>query len=360
MRTRYGEPPIESVAGQALANSINVLSFIFARIYFPTYSNGLKEIARHLGFTWSEKDALGIKTIVWRNEWEKSREASLRQKLVTYNAEDCEAVACVARFITELSATKAREPERVVDVASLPLEGWLKFGKTHYLLPALEEITRATYWDYQREKIVLRSDKRLKEIARVSARKKKPSLKANSVIYWPRPHVCPACGGSKLYRRERSIKRVVDVRFHEFGIERWVTTYIFHRYQCPRCTTIFINPNHPWDQGKYGRNLLLLFAYLNIELHVPQRRIGRFLSEVLGFRFAINTAHLFKTKIVVLYKETYEKILRKIIGGGLIHADETKINLFHGGTGYIWAFTSMEDVAYLYSPSERANWSRRC
>jgi len=33
MRERYGGPYEESVTGQALTNSINVLSFIFARIY---------------------------------------------------------------------------------------------------------------------------------------------------------------------------------------------------------------------------------------------------------------------------------------------------------------------------------------
>jgi len=168
---------------------------------------------------------------MWRNEWEKSGEASLKQRLIDYNAEDCGALACVTHFVTELSATKARLPERMIDVASLPLDGFLKFGKTRYLLPALEEINRAAYWDYQREKIILKSDKRLNEIARVSAQKRRPSLKANSVIYWPRPSACPTCGRSTLYRRETSTKRVIDIKFGESGIERWVTTYIFSSLQ---------------------------------------------------------------------------------------------------------------------------------
>lgn len=33
-----------------IAESVNLLSVIYAQIYFPTYSNGLKEIARYLGF----------------------------------------------------------------------------------------------------------------------------------------------------------------------------------------------------------------------------------------------------------------------------------------------------------------------
>ena len=45
MRDRYGGPPAHSAAAHALVSSINLLSVIYARIYFPVYSNGLKEIA---------------------------------------------------------------------------------------------------------------------------------------------------------------------------------------------------------------------------------------------------------------------------------------------------------------------------
>ena len=47
MSKRHGGPPEQSVAATALDSSTNLLSFIFA-IYFPTYSNGLKEVARWL------------------------------------------------------------------------------------------------------------------------------------------------------------------------------------------------------------------------------------------------------------------------------------------------------------------------
>ena len=50
------------------------------QIYFPTFSNGLKEIARHLGFDWSEPSASGTQTIVWRETWSNRREPSDRQQ----------------------------------------------------------------------------------------------------------------------------------------------------------------------------------------------------------------------------------------------------------------------------------------
>ena len=39
---------------------INVLSLIYGSIYFPTYGNGLKEIASFLGATWSQESASGL------------------------------------------------------------------------------------------------------------------------------------------------------------------------------------------------------------------------------------------------------------------------------------------------------------
>jgi predicted RecB family nuclease len=52
MCERHGGPPNGSGAAKALESSVNILSVIFGQIYFPTYSNGLKEITAWLGFKW--------------------------------------------------------------------------------------------------------------------------------------------------------------------------------------------------------------------------------------------------------------------------------------------------------------------
>jgi len=44
MADRYGLPPAESRVAQAVKKSVNLLSVIFAQVYFPTFSNRLKEI----------------------------------------------------------------------------------------------------------------------------------------------------------------------------------------------------------------------------------------------------------------------------------------------------------------------------
>jgi len=92
MRQRHGGPPEGSRAATAFDCATNLLSFIYAQIYFPTYSNGLKEISGYLGFRWSGSLTSGLETIVWRHRWEASRDPAVKQTLLAYNRQDCEAL----------------------------------------------------------------------------------------------------------------------------------------------------------------------------------------------------------------------------------------------------------------------------
>ena len=61
-----------------LANAVDVLSLIRSNVYFPVYANGLKEIGRHLGFAWTDPDASGLQSLVWRRRWEQTRDDILQ------------------------------------------------------------------------------------------------------------------------------------------------------------------------------------------------------------------------------------------------------------------------------------------
>src|ERR1051325_190002 len=49
-----------------------------------------------------------------------------------------------------------------------------------------------------------------------------------------------------------------------------------------------------------------------------------------------------------LRKFSYEKLKQKLKQGQLIHGDETKVKL-KSESGYVWAFTNMEEVVYAYT-----------
>ena len=116
MTERYGGPPEDSAAARAIKSAINLLSVIFAQIYLPTYSNGLKDVGAWLGCKWSGANASGAQSIIWRMKWQASREPAAKQNLITYNSEDCQALQVVSEALmscgTGYSRCRPARPRR--------------------------------------------------------------------------------------------------------------------------------------------------------------------------------------------------------------------------------------------------------
>lgn len=89
LRRLQKNPAWKDQADRLLLASFNVLSPIYGHIYFPTYSNGLKDVAGLFGCHWTDPDASGIQSMVWRAKWKESHDAQLKQNLIRYNLEDC-------------------------------------------------------------------------------------------------------------------------------------------------------------------------------------------------------------------------------------------------------------------------------
>jgi predicted RecB family nuclease len=144
MRQRYSDLLSGPYVDQLIASSVNVLSFTYDRVYFPTYSNSLKDIAGYLGFQWSESSASGRKAMSWRSTWELLRDPDIKQKLLTYNAEDCAALQKISELILSLTSDEAlpahTEPVKVaLDTAEYPHQ----FGEVNFVVPAFSQINKA-------------------------------------------------------------------------------------------------------------------------------------------------------------------------------------------------------------------------
>jgi len=79
--------------------SRNVLKTIYASIYFPTFTNGLKDVAGYLGFNWSDPTLTGSRAALLRRLWELEPNKTTKEMLIRYNMEDCRAVQLVADAI---------------------------------------------------------------------------------------------------------------------------------------------------------------------------------------------------------------------------------------------------------------------
>lgn len=109
------------IIDKILLNSTNVLSLIYGRIYFPVYSNSLKPIARLLGYSWADETASGIKSIVWRHEWEKAENPVIEKRLLTYNNDDCAALKMLTDFIFSISTESKQEAVNTTSTSALPV-----------------------------------------------------------------------------------------------------------------------------------------------------------------------------------------------------------------------------------------------
>ena len=353
MRERHGGPHADSPAAAAVDHPTNLLSFIYAQLYFPTYSNGLKEIAGHLGFRWSGSLTSGLETIVWRHRWEVSRDPAVKQTLLDYNLQDCEALELLANRLVDLHRGAPREGKssqgELVLTSNMKRENLYGFGSNEFVFPEMETINKAAYWDYQRERVYVKSNHNSthKHGPRATRR---TVLIPNTTVEYSRPSSCPTCKSNLVYGHGKRTRTVVDLRFMRHGVKRWVTRYIVRRYRCPSCRSTFYSSDRQLRTRKYGPNLVAYTIYQNIDLQLPQIRIALSVKKLFGLHISRNTTNQFKAAAAQTYQGTYRQILKRLCGGRLLHVDETSIGV-KGNEGYVWVLTSLEEVAYFYTPT---------
>jgi hypothetical protein len=92
-----------------------------------------------------------------------------------------------------------------------------------------------------------------------------------------------------------------------------------------------------------------------IELRLPTNAVGQHVEQLFGFHLTQPDVHREKSRASQLYKDTAEAILKKLVAGKLIHADETKVSV-KGKGAYVWVFTSLEEVLYYYTPTREGEF----
>ena len=106
---------------------VNVASSVYGKVYFPVRSNGLKPLGRFLGAAWTDPQASGLQSLVWRHRWEMTRDERFRQSLLRYNREDCEAVRLLVDRLDQIRRDAASDP--TIEFASRPKRHATETGK---------------------------------------------------------------------------------------------------------------------------------------------------------------------------------------------------------------------------------------
>ena len=102
--------------------------------------------------------------------------------------DDCRAAATVAEALVRICGGGPSGLD-AVDVGSLEVGFQHTWGKFDCALPEFAKINDAAYWDYQRDKIYIRSNPSLRGAAKRRRRNSRRSLPINTTVGPSRPRI---------------------------------------------------------------------------------------------------------------------------------------------------------------------------
>jgi predicted RecB family nuclease len=342
-----------------LGKCTNVLSALYPHVYFPTHSNGLKDIGKFVGPDNSSGGPTGLHSVVWRHDWEASRELTLRAKLIEYNRTDCMLLTDVCDFLVrETSVDGSRAEGTVVrrtQQAIVDRPYWRLFSAKKYALEELGQINKRAYFDYQREKVLLRTHRHFKALNNRRRKLKRTNIRPNETISIELK-LCPKCGSRKIRQIREMSHILLDVKFTRSGIKKWVKNERSYRYRCLKCAELFSSVDRLPNPQRYGHGLASWVLYLNIGCGLNMGRVAKSLGEV--FKIYVDSSVLFRLRAyrVRLYESLYAELLERILRETAIHIDETTVHLSKGQRGYVWVLTSVDKVYYFYKPSREGTF----
>jgi hypothetical protein len=337
-----------------LGRAVNVLSIVHPHVYFPTYSCGLKDIGRSIGCAWSDPEASGSQSVIWRARWDISREEALKDKLIRYNAEDCAALKAIVDLLHQVAPSGSGTPVGWASPAVVHTDDLHqvshrrhRFGKKESSLPGFEYVNRCAYFDHQRDKVFARTHPQFRSSGR--SRNGRRTVRINKVVELTCER-CPACGSKRVSQIGGITRQIIDLRYFRHGVKRWVISFRSWDYRCEKCRNTFNHPEFPQVTTKYGRGLISWCIYQNVACGQNMLRVRKVLNEVFDLRIAPHQLCRFKTAVAEHYRAAHAAILEDLLGGPLIHIDETEVDL-RGRKGYVWVLTSMQQVYFFYRDS---------
>jgi predicted RecB family nuclease len=353
-----------------LAALTNVLTIIYPHVYFPTYSNGLKEVAGCLGCHWTEPDASGIESVVWRKNWEKTSEASWKAKLIQYNLEDCDALRRVCAFLSEAPDSGAKsQPDatpRVASVAQLDKLArtvtWGQFAHADF-----EFVNKRAYFDYQRRHVFVRTKAARRRPSRKTPRRRwqNRDLRATHRVEITATR-CPFCKSKHIVplgpkRQPKGVqtrhKRAFDLVITPGAIRRKVIEVRTVAYRCTRCERCFI-PERYERLARHFHGFMSWFAYQHITHRLGVISLAALFHEIFGIRVRFWEFMDFRHLLVHRYRKTYDMLLAQLITGPVLHIDETEVRL-KDGSGYVWVFANTSATVYIFRQSREGDFLRK-
>ncbi len=335
---------------------INLNSYIYGKVYFPTYSNSLKAIGDFIGIYWTVPNASGLQSIAWRYQWEDSQEIEHKQKLIQYNQDDCRALKLLADEFCKILINS--ELESNIDFANQPKKESTETGKKIH--NQFDTILKFAHADYDKKKISIckentNGNTRGGQKGHKGHTKAIPS-KVNKVIYIPASEICSRCNGELLKEEYKIIEKVViDLVFSKNGCRKKINKYISCRNYCPICYK-YSAPQSFFEFAtpcSFGHGFKAWVVYQRLVLRLSYRMIMQQSKELFGESISQGSISNFLTDFSEQYAETELILIKKIIKSPFVHVDETQISI-RGINQYVWVFTDGSHVVFRLTQTREA------
>jgi len=337
---------------------INIVNSIYGKIYFPVYSNRLKELGNYIGATWSSINSSGIQSLVWRHQWNDTQDEKLKQILITYNLDDCQALKLLTDKLSLIQQSSDILPE--IDFVTNPKKN--STGPSFQVHKQFETILKFAHENYDRSKInfqnigqqeTLEEKKMGGKVGHKGFTRTKP--KSRNIIAVPRKRICPI-HKCKLIKNHKTVEQTItDIAFTKHSIRKTVIKYIGYKSYCLKCYKYFTPPQIAQIRGKhFGHNFNAWVVYQRLFLRLPFEIIRLNLMEMFKENISQSSINNIFKPFSLLYKYTESQNLKQILNSPFIHVDETQINV-KGVKHYVWIFTNGKQVFFRETETREIN-----
>ena len=95
----------EDIPEAVLARAVDLyFDVVMKATEWPTNDQSIKTLAKYLGFSWRDNNPSGAASIEWFDQWVRTRDPAIRQRILDYNEDDCKATRVLLDGIRALAA----------------------------------------------------------------------------------------------------------------------------------------------------------------------------------------------------------------------------------------------------------------
>jgi predicted RecB family nuclease len=334
---------------------VNINTYIYGRVYFPVYSNGLKSIGKFIGATWTSPEASGLQSIVWRYQWENMQDAKYKDLLLVYNQEDCQALKLLTDKLAEIKDSADTLSD--VDFTHQPKQLATEIGSE--LHDKFDTILRIAHADYDKNKISLHQGTTSDKPRKPGGQKGHPGHtkllpKPTKIIYVPTRLECPKHEGESLIESIKTAEcTTIDIIFSRNSIKQTIVKYVGQKGYCQKCYRNHNPVEIKVGYVEYGHGLRSWAVYNRLFLRLPYRVIAQASEDQFGLKIGESSIVKFVRCFGDDYYETEQILVKNILQSSFIHADETKVNI-QGVDQYVWVFTDGKHVVFKLTPTRES------